>query len=416
MRRLSDLHTDILRLISAQILHADLFAWRLTCKILAEVGDPFRFRLLKLQDAQLVRELCAVITTRPLYARHVQEIVACPRWVGKMKRVARIVEPRLSEGDSDWEEDSGYLLTSDRPEFRGSCEALASLLQHTATAVLKLELTYAEVALSRSPELEVAFIDCAQLTSLSLLEKGYVASDEEGLGAATIRLLQALRAPLRSLKLNRLLGIQTDTHLLDILVNFVHTLEELSVTLVYLGSYARSGAHPTFLRLHTAAFDSSALDLPTIEVAFPHLQELHVRDEGDEDAPYSPELVESNRAHGLATWKHLRFLSGHKDSLLGLGLSVYELSVGLFKYDNVLDGPDSGRDLAVILGGMRVDMLSLSASLRIDGLSAAISGMHEDTRILDLTVITQILSPNQMELPQLLVSCRVPRRLALNVL
>jgi hypothetical protein len=55
--------------------------------------------------------------------------------------------------------------------------------------------------------LEVAFIGCAQLTSLSLLEKGYIASDEEGLGTATIRLLQALRAPLRSLKLNRLLGI-----------------------------------------------------------------------------------------------------------------------------------------------------------------------------------------------------------------
>jgi hypothetical protein len=185
---------------------------------------------------------------------------------------------------------------------------------------------------------------------------------------------------------------------------------------VYLGAYTGPGARPTFPRLHTAAFESSALDLPTIEVAFPHLQELQVRDEGNEDAPYSPELVESNRAHGLATWKNLRFLSGHQHNLLGLGLSAYELSVGLFKYDNVLDGPDSGRDLAAILSGMRADMLSLSASLRIDGFSAAVSGMHEDTRILDLTVITQILSPNQMELPQLLVSCRVPRRLALNVL
>jgi hypothetical protein len=65
---------------------------------------------------------------------------------------------------------------------------------------------------------------------------------------------------------------------------------------------------------------------------------------------------------------------------------------------------------------MRADMLSLSASLRIDGFSAAVSGMHEDTRILDLTIITQILSPNQMGLPQLLVSCRVPRRLALTIL
>jgi hypothetical protein len=409
---LLSLNTDILCLISAWIPHDDLCAWRLSCKILAEAGDRFRFRVVKLRSARFIRELTAILTARPVYARHVEEVFGWTGWAGDMKSASTTVELGAIIEEVD-EQDPDYMPATSLLEFLGGCEAFARLLQHTTTSVQRLQFPYAEAALSISSALGVAVTGCTHLTSLSLLELGY---DLPGLDAAAIDMLRALRAPLRILNLDRLLGAETKTHLLDIIANFAETLEQLTVNMVYFGHYAGPGKRPTFVHLRTIALEHSVLDLPTFEAAFPLLEDLKVEDGEDEfeldDDPLAVQHAASNRDHRCATWTRLRFLSGDQNSLLGLGLSGHAPSVGLFNYGIVLDTEDDGRQLAIILTGMRVEMLTLSISPCIDGFAAAVGGMDEDTQILDLTVMTHMLSSNQLSIAQLMVRlCSTCRRL-----
>jgi hypothetical protein len=187
-----------------------------------------------------------------------------------------------------------------------------------------------------------------------------------------LRSIRALRATLRTLHLDRLLGAETKIHLLDIIANFAETLEQLTVNMVYFGHYAGSGERPTFVHLRTIALEHSVLDLRTFEAAFPLLEDLKVKDGEDEfdfdDDPLAIQHAASNRDHRCATWTRLRFLSEDQNSLLGLGLSRHAPSVGLFNYGIVLDSEDDGRQLAIILTGMRVEMLTLSISPCIDWL------------------------------------------------
>jgi hypothetical protein len=179
---LTNLNTDILCLISAWIPHDDLCAWRLSCKILAEAGDRFRFRVVKLRSARFVRELTAILTARPVYARHVEEIFAWTGWAGDMTNASTTVELRAIIEEDD-EQDPDYMPATSLLEFLGGCKAFACLLQHTTASVQRLKFPYAEAALSISSALGVAVTGCKHLTSLSLLEPGY---DLPGLDAAAI--------------------------------------------------------------------------------------------------------------------------------------------------------------------------------------------------------------------------------------
>lgn len=193
------------------------------------------------------------------------------------------------------------------------CKRVAELIE-VLPNLRKLDIETAETAMDCYPALSNTLARSTSLESLRL-----DAQDCETLAKGSFRLLKSLHSPLRKITLEPFAVDWCTFDVLDLLLNFTATLEEVKMTFMIAVDWNVSNAH--WPHVHTVTLDCDArVNTAVLEQAFPALRNLTVFDDW---MSYNLPLphVQANRAHECTTWTRLSYLRGNIAGLWSLALS-----------------------------------------------------------------------------------------------
>jgi hypothetical protein len=355
--QLLDLNHDILSFISNSVERKDLGSWRRTCKSLAAAAAPSFFQDLSLHWPSHVAGVSERLASKPEYAHYIRAIrilLGCYR------------------GDNDGE---------DAEEQNQSTSVFLANLLERASGLRTLKMENAEFWLRYDAVLDSLGAH-KTLVHMDLGQCGLV--EGEGLYTATVRLFSRLRAPLRTLRLDKISSDETfPVHLLSLLEHAAPTLEELDMDVMHIDTWKHRVALPIFPRLHSLRIKSEDAHVPTIQAAFPLVRYLDIDLWGFHDYPYDY----SEEAPVFRPWRRLDVLKGTVQGLKRLRLTGTEAIL----LD--LGGDDSNaarqpEEVAAILQGVKPEMLSLCTYLlnRTDPHPINPLALARDVRVLDLVV------------------------------
>jgi hypothetical protein len=195
--RITDLNDDILSLLSALIAPNEVGSWRLVCRTLGQAAHPYRFRRLVLRDQIQLRDVCESVAKTPGCARHILYLTMGEDCLG-----------------------SGVVGHDSRDTLT---QRIANLM-HAAPNLISLRMKIAEDWLTKIPTLIAAVAMCLRLETLVLEQWSW---DYEGLSYGTVDLFDALRAPLRTLKLSSCNPYDLPVHVFALLQHLTLSLESL---------------------------------------------------------------------------------------------------------------------------------------------------------------------------------------------
>jgi hypothetical protein len=358
--RITDLNDDILSLLSALVAPNDVGSWRLVCRTLGQAAHPYRFRHLILRDQNQLRDVCESVAKTPTCARHMLYLTMGENCLG-----------------------SGVVGHDSRDTLT---QRIVNLI-HAAPNLVFLMMDTAEDWLTENPTLVAAVAMCLRLETLVLEQWS---SDYDGLSYGTVGVFEALRAPLRTLKLSSYNPYDLPVHVFTLLQPLTLTLESLDCSME-IALWSEQGPAPVFPHVTTLHLRHVYIHVQTLEAAFPALRELALEFDASSillDAHVLEAQIHAvNVTHALSNWQHLTILSGFICGLWTLALWDVEADL-LVIYDFACDKEEMEQRQAV-LRAVRAQMLNICICAHIEGETLLVRDLPEHAqgmRILDLDV------------------------------
>jgi hypothetical protein len=368
-RKLTGLPEDVLIHITFHVHSRDLGAWRLSCRTLARITEPYRFRTLTLRCSRQMKQIMASVARTPSCASHILHVT--------------IRQP-------------GYISLKEH-EFQ-AVGALAAKLLTSARNLRTLRVRRrAESWFTFNPQLITAVSNCPRLEFLSLQQlynRVFWRRPGPTNGIPSIRnLLAHIHSPLRELHL--LMDSRWDDTetivVLALLRDCALTLESLHIRSVHLDKWDESSRgsmliYPRMRKLWVE--DARFIHLPTLEAAFPALCELRIINPGS--------IQSRNVETALTNWRCINVLEGRDIRTLNC-FFLDGLEVGLLKATPFVGSLGEAGSLLRALLGSRSYMLHvyLRASLDYTSIAQHFGTVTPEVVVLDLhTTVTRYLYCN----------------------
>jgi hypothetical protein len=369
-KKLTRLPEDVLIHITFHVHSRDLGAWRLSCRTLARITEPYRFRTLTLRCSRQMKHIMASVARTPGCASHILHVTIRP---------------------------PGYISLKEH-EFQ-AVGALAAKLLTSARNLRTLRVRrLAEAWFTFNPQLITAVSNCPRLEFLSLQhlysQVFWWHPPMATNGIPSIRnLLAHIHSPLRELHL--LMDSRRDNTetivVLALLRDFALTLESLHIRSVHVDKWDESSRgsmliYPRMRKLWIE--DARFIHLPTLEAAFPALCELRIIN--------SRSIQSRNVEKALTNWRCINVLEGRDIRTLNCFL-LDGLEVGLLKATPFVGSLGEAGSLLRALQRSRSYMLHvyLRASLDYASIAQHFGTVTPEVVVLDLhTTVTRYLYCN----------------------